>query len=286
MISQETYLFFLLILSLIRLIGGGMFLDFYLKHRNRRFILITSGFIIFSISPLIQTFLPSLEDLTDDYSAFIDPFIILNSLEEYLPCLLFLFSELLTIIAVYLFIMVAFNYAITIDIKAAIGICLIITSILTVAYFFLPFEYSFYLTQLVMFLIIFSLVPLIIKKWEVYEQIARNVPIFISITIYLALTNTIFSFFDNEILVTLEIITRLGISFVLPFVILNLEYNIVTLQKYQMKDKYSHDLGQLLQNIMGRIYLIESGEDIKTNTDEISVINDKINDLLKLIRDL
>ena len=144
----------------------------------------------------------------------------------------------------------------------------------------------FYLVQAMMFVIVLSLIPLIIKKWEVFKRIANSAPVFIIITILVALSNNVFTFFDNDIIVLLELLTRLGISFILPFVFVNLEYNIVAIQKFQLKDTYSHDLGQLLQKVSAITYLIESGQELETNFEEINQSMENIGELLELIREL
>ncbi|PWI48145.1 hypothetical protein CEE45_08245 [Candidatus Heimdallarchaeota archaeon B3_Heim] len=273
MISPETNIFMLLVLALIRFIGGIIFLDFFLNHRNRRFILITIAFVLFSLTPLLQVFLPSIDELKE------------ISLSDLSPNI-FLFAETLTLIAVCLFAVVAFNYVMKINERLVIGLLFIIVAIPSTFSFFLSFELMFYLIQAIIFTLILSMVPLVIKKWEVFKRIANNAPIFMAITLVIALSNTLLTFLENDIAILLELLTRISLSFVLPFVFVNLEYNIVAIQKFQLKDKYSHDLGQLLQMVSGFAYLIESGQDISNNSEKMNQIMKEVNELLELIREL
>ncbi len=273
MITDETYIFILMVLSLIRFIGGIIFLDFYFNHRNRRFILITTAFILFSLTPLIQVFLPSQNDLEQNIRGDFSPD-------------LFLFSELLTLIGVYLFAVVAYNYVYKINERLVIVLSVPIVAIPVILNFFFSFAEMFLIIQAIMSFITLCIVPLVIKKWEVFKRIANNAPVFIAITLVIAVSNNTLTFFDSDITILLELLTRISLSFVLPFVFVNLEYNIIAIQKFQLKDKYSHDLGQLLQLISGFAYLIESGQDISKNSEKMNQIMKEINELLELIREL
>ena len=62
-------------------------------------------------------------------------------------------------------------------------------------------------------------------------------------------------------MVIIEFVTKLLISFLLPILFVNFEYNLIGLQKYKLKDNYSHSMSQLLQVIIGENYHISLGVD-------------------------
>jgi hypothetical protein len=82
----------------------------------------------------------------------------------------------------------------------------------------------------------------------------------------------------------------MAISFVVPFVFVNLEYNLVGTQKFHLKDKFSHNLAQLLQIISGEHYLITTKvtdrEELQESIENIDSSLKEIEALITLIRDL
>ncbi len=279
MLSDESYPFLLLILAFIRIMGGVVFLDFYSKSRSKRFLALTIAFALYSLNPLIQLFLPTFDQLNTTPS--------LYSADSRL---LFIFSEVIMTIAVLLFSLVAINYSYPVTkLFAEIGIIgtVVITGIL---YLVVSFETIFYLTQILDLILILAVIPFFVIYRTQYQRIARNVPLFFALVILVAGSNIILTFFDSELMSTLELLTRVGVSYILPFAYIHLEYNLIALEKTALKDKYSHNLAQHVQLVASRLFLIikmdKIDEEAKNEMQALeSNIND-IKDLITLIREL
>ncbi|MCK4849185.1 MAG: hypothetical protein KAT16_09180 [Candidatus Heimdallarchaeota archaeon] len=241
--------------------------------------MITSAFTLFSITPAIQFLLPTQNALLNVIST-----------DQGIFELLFILSEILTTIAVLGFVLVTMSYVTDVNHKLALMIIFAIALIPTLAFFLDFFELAFFTIQVSNFLIIASLIPLVFKKWDFFQKFTQNTPIFILVALLVALSNIIFTFLDSNLMIWLEIVTRMSISFIVPFVLINLEYNLIAAQKFQLKDKYSHDLAQVLQKLTAEHYLISAGVsdkiDLQENIKKIDSSLDEIVALITLIRDL
>jgi hypothetical protein len=66
-----------------------------------------------------------------------------------------------------------------------------------------------------------------------------------------------------------------------------LEYDISRTQKYNLRDKYSHDLGNLVQVIYSAAILTNVEEDLKKEkADNLNLIQKKCEEAAKLIKDI
>lgn len=268
------YSFYLAIHAFIRFIGGIVFLDFYFKYRYKRFLLLTFAFVLFTLNPAIQFNLPSLDEL-----------ILEEANLQLTSKFIFIFSEILMTISVFLFGIVIMNYVKRIKTNIVIGGTSIIIFIPIALFPFISFEECFYLTQIQDLLIIFLILYCIIKNNKQYKKIANNVPIFFLITIIVVLLNLIITLFYLA-LEDLELLSRIGLTFLVPFVFIHLEYNLLGNQKAILKDNYSHNLSQILQISSGRFYLMLNAENeeeinkeiknLQTDFEEISFLINKI----------
>ncbi|MFW9997071.1 MAG: hypothetical protein ACFFD4_33820, partial [Candidatus Odinarchaeota archaeon] len=248
--------------------------------REKRFLLLTAGFILFAASPAVQMFTPTLDELSSEPDLF--------PLEVKL---FFIAGEICMIAGIYLLAVIFISYTSPI-IRQYAWTGLIITIIIPIIlYPFLDFELTFYLTQIIMLIIIMGLVLYIIYSRKPLQDIAKNVPLFFTITIVTGIMNIILTLplFDySELIMTLELVTRIGVSFLVPFVYVHLEYNLVAVEKDTLKDRYSHDLAQLVQVASARLHLMskndEISEEVKTTLEKVQSDHMKIGELIKLIR--
>ena len=274
MVNPETYSFILLILGFIRFMGGLIFLEFYIKYKTNRFLLLTLAFTLFALNPLIQIFLPSIDEMV----SVDDPFIY--------DKIIFIFSELLLAVAVLLFVGIILLYSRRFNTKYLFYGSILIVVIVTLLYPFLSFIELFYLIQIIDLLLIISVVPTVIYYRENLMRIAENIPFFVTLNIVIIVINLLTTFVD--VLSFIEILTRIGYTFVTPFTLLHLEYHLVALEKYELKDKYSHNLAQLLQLSSGRIYMMCKNREIDSvveqGLNDLQDDLDQINDLIVKIR--
>ncbi|MHA1215388.1 MAG: hypothetical protein ACTSPG_08820 [Candidatus Hodarchaeales archaeon] len=279
--NDESYPFFLLTLAFIRILGGIVFLDFYHKYKKTRFLALTVAFTLFASTPAIQLTMPHLESLIQ-YTYNFPPLI---------P-IIFIFSELLTTIGVYLFVIVFFNYFSRINKKHSLLVLGVIIVSVLILYPLLDFRNVFYFTQFLDLVLVLSIIPIIFNYRRPMKEIASNLPLFLMSNVIMAVINIAVTLpiFDFDLIPVLELLTRVGLSFITPFVFIHLEYNLIALEKFRLKDKYSHNLAQLLQIAAVRLYVINKqtvvNDDLQIQLHGLETDHEKINDLLTLIRSI
>ena len=212
MIPEDTYFSLLIILAFFRFVGGILFLDFYFRYKEKRFLVITSAFTLFSLNPFIQLFIPT-------YNTILNGIFVEQELFE----IVYIVSEILTSIAILFFVLVTFTYVI--DINPKIAFLVLVGVVLTpLSFLFLDFfELAFYAKSVINISILASLIPFVLKQWGFFQRFTQGTPIFIFIAVIVAVSNIVSSFFTSDIFLWLEMITRIIISFIVPFVLVKLE---------------------------------------------------------------
>jgi len=68
---------------------------------------------------------------------------------------------------------------------------------------------------------------------------------------------------------------------------IHLEYDILRNQKYRLRDKYSHDLGNLIQVIYSATDLTDVNDDLsKEKAENLELIQKKCEEAAKLIKEI
>ena len=143
MVSEEAYHVIVLTIAITRFIGGTIFLDFYLKHERKRFLALTLGFILWAVNSTLQFFTPMVDSLIDDPDA-----------HSWEIRLLFILSEICLSLGAYLFAMVLVNYSIALN-RRLVWLGLLAVIAIPLALFpILTFEETFYITQIIDFIIV------------------------------------------------------------------------------------------------------------------------------------
>ncbi|MFX0043465.1 MAG: hypothetical protein ACFE8L_11190, partial [Candidatus Hodarchaeota archaeon] len=92
---------------------------------------------------------------------------------------------------------------------------------------------------------------------------------------------------DIPILIVLNYIPTISATILLIILLVHIEYNSSVSQKFELKDKYSHNLGNILQIISSSFELISN--EAFTDTESIEMKNllmDKINEASELLKDI
>ena len=102
-------------------------------------------------------------------------------------------------------------------------------------------------------------------------------------SIYLSTTwNSSFSYglyeSTNELAIMINYILGIGVAIFAAINMFAIEYGIITTQKFILKDNYSHDLGNMIQVVMGCTYVIRHFQTI-SNESEVVTMLDKIEDI-------
>ena len=98
-----------------------------------------------------------------------------------------------------------------------------------------------------------------------------------------------YGFFTEDFSIAMFINYFLGNISTLVILIyyIHLEYDISKTQKYELRDKYSHDLGNLIQVIYSATDLTKVSDDLNKEKDKnLDLIQKKCEEAAKLIKDI
>jgi len=163
--------------------------------------------------------------------------------------------------------------------------------------FFINLNFSSGVLFIVVF--IYSFLPL--KKLEVFKKdlsiksfywyliFVFVIYVFIIFYVISLLQGYSFGFYSDEFSVQMFINYFIGIiiNIIILIYSIHLEYDISKIQKYNLRDKYSHDLGNLVQVIYSAAILTNVDEDLnKEKTENLELIQKKCEEAAKLIKDI
>ena len=88
--------------------------------------------------------------------------------------------------------------------------------------------------------------------------------------------------------IALNFTVTISLSILLIVLLIHLEYNIAGKNKHVLKDKYSHDLGNILQAIHTSIDIFQTNNELtKEESSELSqLLKNKLNDAKTLIKEI
>ncbi len=272
-------------LFIIRIIGLSVSIEFYFDIKKKKFILFIISWILFIIATLL-----ALISLLWSDQTIIQILLILNVLFTSLGIIFYLWginvyfisiNPRLMLIFIVLFTIIAFILFITINSLIAIFFMVIGFNIMLISTYIIP--------------------PLKIKQFKnymgksirwYYSVLIFLLP-FIIISIYTNLLGYSYGLYesDDTIMILLYYIPINFISIILIILLIQLEYGISTSEVHNLKDKYSHDLGNILQVIYTATEISNDKENFQKETlkDMKDLVQDKVKEasnLIKEIRDL
>jgi amino acid permease len=151
--------------------------------------------------------------------------------------------------------------------------------------FILVFIYSFLLLRKIK---VFKK-DLSIKLFYWYLIFIFTIYAFIIFYVISLLQGYSFGFYSDDFSIPMFINYFLGIisNIVILIYTIHLEYDISKIQKYNLRDKYSHDLGNIIQVISSAAILTNVDEDLNNQkTENLEIIQKKCEEAAKLIKDI
>ncbi len=92
---------------------------------------------------------------------------------------------------------------------------------------------------------------------------------------------------DDPVLIMFNYVPAIAANFSLIILLVHLEYTTSSRKQLELKDNYSHDLGNILQVISSAFELIEMKGRSESETSELGeLLKDKLNEAAKQIRDI
>ncbi|MHA2287399.1 MAG: hypothetical protein ACXABG_01305 [Promethearchaeota archaeon] len=149
------------------------------------------------------------------------------------------------------------------------------------------------------FVFVYSFLPL--KKKEVFKKelsiksfywylaFIFTIYVFIIFYVIILLQGYSFGFYSDEYSIQMFLNYFIGVinSIIILIYSIHIEYDISRVQKYKLRDKYSHDLGNLIQVIYSATDLTNVDDDLsKEKAENLDIIKNKCEEAAKLIKDI
>lgn len=277
---NEVVFFGLIVMFLIRLIGLGTSFNFFYDLRKKSYYYLIIGwfFAIFgNIFPLLLDFIEN--------TFLLELVLMLNAL-------LISFSMILVVNGIFLdFLKIKFLYLL---------LSLLIITLTAILFFLINYKISITFSVVIMnsTILIAFIIPLF-KLRQFKEFIGRSIRWYY-ITVGLLISFVPISFFifiqgygyglyftDNIPFIILNYIIGIITHFLLIVFLIHLEYTISIKQQNQLKDKYSHNLGNIMQVIYSSADLFKRVAKVENvNEKNLDLIERKCKEASKLIKEI
>lgn len=275
-------LFGLLIFTFLRVLGFVISLEFLFDLKEPRFKVITLGWFLWIIAGCSAIISGVFEN-----KLLSDIFLLINGIFASNGTL-FVMMGLLT-------------YYRKLPRKSLIIICCIFTSVPLITFLIGVYDRALNISFIFVFLvtIFYTVIPLKKKslfKTELsiksyYWSFILIIFIYVMAIFYIIfiLQGYTYGFYSDDFSFPMFFNYLLGslITIIILIHSIHLEYDISNIQKYKLKDKYSHDLGNLIQVIYSATDLTNVNEDLtQEKTDNLGIIQKKCEEAARLIKEI
>ena len=278
---NDLVLLSLIIVIFVRVIGLGISIDFLNGTKAEKFKFLTLGWVFWILGALIPIFSNLVENIY---------------LKEFLLVLNAFLAALGTIFILWGF----FKYFMTISFKKIAS--LIIIFIISTVLLFLITDYTVTITFCALFMNLllvstFIIPPIKIKSFKKfmgrsiiwYYASVLILSIFFTVSIIIVLQGYRYGLYnaDDPVLIMFNYNSIIALSILIIILLVHLEYTTSSRKQLELKDNYSHDLGNILQVISSAFELIEMKGRTEAETSELGeLLKDKLNEAAKQIRDI
>ncbi len=280
---NDIVFFALTIILIIRIIGFSITLELYIGWKKRLLIIILTSWIVWIMATVVALVLiiPTTEiNVT-----------LMNFLDNYL-----------TSIGVYIYLWGINHYFFEMKQKGILYILIFYSLALLLIGFLVNYDVATFLSLIgVIVMLLTSFFMPILRREEFLRAMGRTTYIYYSIliilipfmvgSVYILLIGVNYSIVQtgDPIIIILYFIPSIAISILLITLLIHMEYTITERVKDQMKDKYSHDLGNIIQSISLIFSLNAEKPDlgIKQEKEELdTMLKSKIDDARELLKEI
>jgi len=275
-------IFGILLLISLRIVGLIIAIEFLHDLKESKFKIIIIGWFIWILAGCSALLSGVYEN-----QLFSDIFLLINGIT--------------TSIAGLFVIMGLFSYFQELPRKILVILSILFISVPLIAFLLGFFNIALNLSSMFLFLIIvvFSFVPL--KRKETFKNSISIKSYYWYLIVLLAFYSlTIsyvififqgysFGFYSDEFSIPMFVNYFLGNASTIALIIysIHLEYDISKIQKFKLSDKYSHDLGNLIQVISSAAILTNVDKGLsKEKVENLDLIQKKCEEVAKLIKDI
>lgn len=278
---NDLVLLSLIIIIFVRVIGLGIAIDFLNATKVEKFKFLTLGWLFWILGALAPIFSSLVENI-------------------YLKEVLLVLNAFLATLGTIFILWGFFKYFMTVSFKKMVS--LIIIFIIIVVLFFLITDYTVVITFCALFMnliLISTYVIPPIKKKSFKKFMGRSIiwyyasvlmlSLFFPVSILIALQGEGYGLYsaDDPVLIMFNYIPIIATSILFIILLVHLEYTTSSRKQLELKDNYSHDLGNILQVISSAFELIEMKGRTESETSELGkLLKDKLNEAAKQIRDI
>jgi len=282
---HDLVLFGMIILSIIRLIGVIVSVDFYYDSKSKTYIYFCIGWSLWALSLIFLIFSANVNN---------------QILQEFFQFMNYTLGP----IAILFILAGLSSYYLKVNSSKLITFLLFLIVFPLIVFFTMGLNFVYIFSRIFTFLsyIIFYLLP-VIKLKNFKEKVGKSIRwyylscfsiiYYIPLSIILSLDGESYGLYQSEDITTiiLAYIPIILTTILLIAFMIHLEYNISYQHKKDLKDKYSHDLGNILQAIEPAHFITSSNNNInKENLFEAeNIIKKKFreaSDTIKEIRKL
>jgi hypothetical protein len=279
---NDIIIFSLFMVTFLRILGVGIAMDFYHRSRENRFLILAIGWMVWVIGGMLPLF-----------SSFV-PFPFLSQLLQVYNVLM---TTLALITLCYVFLTSLLNVNSKIFIIYA-GLVVLMGNLFYFTYNFSLTIFSISLLQQIMWIYVILLPSF---KWKKihhkvdsrilfnYYVVAVVAIIYIPIVIIIYLQGFRFGLYESDdiLLIMVNYGYLIIFTIILNILALHLQYRFSQRDKIDLKDKYSHNLGNALQAIYTSLELL----DTKTlnSEDQTSIrktLREKQTEAVQLLREI
>ena len=254
---NDLVLLCLLFFIVVRAIGLGVSLDFYYDTKQNKFILFSIGWSLWIIAALIPIYSNLVKDI-----GLIELLLMLNLLFFSLGGIFYMWGiykyflsvpvkimEALIVISIVVPFLVLFTIG---DTSAIIFSGIFLYGLLISTYIIPPLKKE-------------NFKKFIGKSIRWYYVIIFIILIYIPVSLINYSRGYAYGLYDSDdsTLIMLNYIPTIGATILLIILLVHLEYTISNREKFDLKDRYSHDLGNILQAIYTTLDLIKTKREPK-----------------------
>lgn len=271
---NEVVFFSLLLLIFIRLIGLGLSVDIYLRNHAPKFKVFILGWTFWFLAGIF----PILSDITNDI-VLVDTFLVINGILASLGTLM-----------IYLGIIYNFKY---IQLKVIVLLCVFQTITSITLAIFISSQIAIGFSLVIIELSIISIVFLHVFKGKTFiTYVGKSIIWYYGVVIIGILFSVVsiiqFSkgyqyglYYSNDYTaIYLNYSLGVGITILTVILFIHFEYSILNQQKFELKDIYSHTLGNIMQSILSATELLE----LDKEEDLLNMIKEKCSNASELIK--
>jgi hypothetical protein len=270
-------------LIFVRLIGLGVAIDYLINIKRKRFQAQVAGWSIWTLASFSQLLTQFVTDTT-----------IIEVLD-----FLFAISTLLGSFLLSISVIVYFRH---VSVKPIFLVTMVLIIVPFLLYYFLGVNLAVNLTVSFSFIIIGGLFVIgMIEKKNFQQEVGESVKWFyvliwtgaLLMIIYIgfSLTGINLAAYSSEIESEVAIIVvnsfALALMVLILVLLIHMENSRSSLYNYKLKDKYSHNLGNLVQVMVSAIHIIEQGGVQKSERERIvDLLNQKSQEVSDLIHEI